>query len=361
VVVALAVAALTGLPARADTPPTSPCSESIPSGGNCPQLSETTPVEGQQLTATLGVWSGDPAPALAIQWQQCTSVSASSCASIDGETETSFVVPKTFGVRYRVLVVATNSAGSMVRTSLVSGEVGANPGNYPGQVQRFAPVLSVVSGDAMAPQEGDRFRGLEGTTPEVPNRDGWFNPPAMVIQFSWRRCLPDGTGCVTIPGATAQEYTAVGADAGHALRVRVTGSNANGATQLSSMPSAPVRALPPVPAPQLRLTGKKKQRLGKTVDVTVSTDRATNATAGGTLFVSVPSGRIAKVKQFKLRSVLVQLAVGPGQVVKLGLSKKARRAAKAALRGGRKVRAEVVVTVAGVGLRRTVKLKPPAH
>jgi hypothetical protein len=48
------------------------------------------------------------------------------------------------------------------------------------------------------------------------------------------RCNAQGEGCVGIPGATAQTYTASGADVARTLRVRVTARNSAGSTSATS-------------------------------------------------------------------------------------------------------------------------------
>lgn len=76
----------------------------------------------------------------------------------------------------------------------------------------------------------------------------------------WRRCNTFGSACADIPGATADTYVVVPADAGSTLRVTVTGTNPSGSNTITSeasevVPPPPTTttttttAPPPPPAP----------------------------------------------------------------------------------------------------------------
>jgi hypothetical protein len=73
-------------------------------------------VVGQGLTATDGEWTGSPT-AYDFQWQRCDSGGAN-CASIVGETSSSYaIVSADAGRTIRVVVTATNSAGTAAAAS----------------------------------------------------------------------------------------------------------------------------------------------------------------------------------------------------------------------------------------------------
>jgi hypothetical protein len=57
----------------------------------------------------------------------------------------------------------------------------------------------------------------------------WSNNPTS-FSYQWLRCNGGGNSCVSIANATAKTYALVAADAGHAIRVRVIASNADGAS-----------------------------------------------------------------------------------------------------------------------------------
>ncbi len=111
-------------------------------------------------------------------------------------------------------------------------------------------------------------------------------------------------------------------------------------------------------APLARLSGKRTQKLGKSVAVTVTcVNEACRAV--GTASTNVP---VVKAKRFGLKRTTKSIRSGSRATLKLKLSAKARRAIKRALRKRRKVRVKVKVTVADAAgnarvLRRTVRLK----
>ena len=111
--------------------------------------------------------------------------------------------------------------------------------------------------------------------------------------------------------------------------------------------------------PEAQLSGKRKQELGKAVYVVVAcpTEDCT-ATASGSL--SAPE--VAAARRFKLRRASLPITKGSKARLRLKLSKTARRAAKRALRKGRRIAVKIKVTVrdsAGntTTKRRTIRLK----
>ena len=74
----------------------------------------------------------------------------------------------------------------------------------------------------------------------------WSNSPTA-FQYQWQRCNASGAGCTNVPGAVEKTYLLTPADAGRTIRVRVTGINAEGATNARSAPTA---AVTPSTAPQ---------------------------------------------------------------------------------------------------------------
>ena len=65
------------------------------------------------------------------------------------------------------------------------------------------------------------------------NEGTWSNNPTS-FSYQWLRCNGGGNGCVPITGATSKTYTPTAADAGHAIRVRVTATNADGSATAES-------------------------------------------------------------------------------------------------------------------------------
>jgi hypothetical protein len=94
--------AATGVVQSANTPPanTSP-----------PTISGTL-VDGQVLTASPGVWSGQPVPTFAYQWSRCNS-SGGSCSPLSGANGSTYMlVTADVGSTLIVSVTGTNSSGS---------------------------------------------------------------------------------------------------------------------------------------------------------------------------------------------------------------------------------------------------------
>jgi RHS repeat-associated protein len=88
-----------------------------------------TAQEGQTLTAEPGIWEGSPAPTYSYQWQVCNPL-GESCYTVPGATgSTTPLNSETLGYSLRVIVTATNSAGSASSTSAPTAVVssGAPP------------------------------------------------------------------------------------------------------------------------------------------------------------------------------------------------------------------------------------------
>jgi phosphatidylinositol-3-phosphatase len=85
-------------------------------------------VAGDTLTATPGDWAGTDPISVAYQWQQCDSGGAN-CSDIGGATSSSFVIPSgDVGTALRVVVTASNSAGSASASSATTPLITAPTG-----------------------------------------------------------------------------------------------------------------------------------------------------------------------------------------------------------------------------------------
>ena len=179
-------------------------------------------VRGQTLSASFGVWAGSPV-SFGYQWRRCDGAGAS-CADIGGATTQSYVLQAAdVGKTLRVVVTATNAAGSTPATSAQTAVVVATA---------TVPVntsLPSVSGSAIQGQS------------LVAGNGGWSNSPTG-FGYQWRRCDGAGAGCVDIGGAVGQAYVLQGADVGGTLRVVVTATNAAGSASATSAQTAVVVA-----------------------------------------------------------------------------------------------------------------------
>ena len=79
------------------------------------------------------------------------------------------------------------------------------------------------------------------------SRGAWKGFPLPAFTLQWRRCDTQGGGCVDIAGATSDGYTLVASDAGHTIRLRVSGTNSLGSAAADSTQTAVVPGLVTAP------------------------------------------------------------------------------------------------------------------
>ncbi len=92
-----------------------------------------------------------------------------------------------------------------------------------------APTIAVSPSVSIShPVVGHSIQAYPGKWTESPLRYG----------YQWMRCNAGGGECVAIAGAINHTYTPAGADAGHALLVQVTATNADGSTVAPSTATA---------------------------------------------------------------------------------------------------------------------------
>lgn len=183
---------------------------SPPTNTALPTISGTAQV-GQTLTATPGTWSGNPTPTYSYQWQRGTT-------NIAGATSATYtLVSADAGSTVRVVVTATNSAGSASANSANSATVTQAPSNT------APPEITGIA------QVGETLTVSNGT---------WTGSPAPTYTRQWKS---DG---VNIAGATATTYVPVEADVGAVITCTVTATNSAGSANVTSAGTAPVAAVP---------------------------------------------------------------------------------------------------------------------
>ena len=111
-------------------------------------------------------------------------------------------------------------------------------GNAAAEVKPANTALPTISDTT--PESSQQLTAAPGT---------WTGDQPIVFKYEWQRCNPTGGGCVRIPGANKQEYTAQAGDVANTLRVRVTAKNSSGSTQATSAATSAVAPAPPAPAP----------------------------------------------------------------------------------------------------------------
>jgi hypothetical protein len=124
-------------------------------------------------------------------------------------------------VRYskRPLAVA---AASLLALALMVGV-----GSAASQAAPVNTALPTISG---TPTVGQALTAANGT---------WSNAPTSYA-YQWLRCKSNGKSCANVANGTQTTYALVGADAGHAMRVRVTATNADGSASADSAQTATV-------------------------------------------------------------------------------------------------------------------------
>ena len=176
--------------------------------------------DGEALSADPGTWNGTGTLTYAYQWQRCDA-NGDNCQNIPGATASHYTPGAAdVGGTVRVVVTATNEAGTSTPTA--SAPIAIKASSAP--VSATPPVLS---GPAA---QGHPLTADPGT---------WSAPGPATYTYQWQRCDAKGANCVDIPGATDDTYTPTAADVGHTLRAEITATNDAGATSATTTPSAP--------------------------------------------------------------------------------------------------------------------------
>ncbi len=177
--------------------------------------------DGQTLSASTGAWTGTPRITYAYQWQRCNSKGESCTTNIPAATSSTYTAGhEDVGATVRVLVTASNAAGSSSHASLPTSDIVAQaPTNT---------ALPSVAGEAKAGQT------LTASAGE------WAGTPAISYSYQWESCDVLGEGCLPAAGAIATSYALTGEDVGATVRVTVTATNAAGQASAVSAVTAVV-------------------------------------------------------------------------------------------------------------------------
>jgi alpha-tubulin suppressor-like RCC1 family protein len=157
-------------------------------------------LEGQQVAATKGSWTGTEPLSYVYQWEKCNAGGAS-CVNIAGAAGSAFVPDSSeVGDTLRVIVTATNTAGAVRGTSSPTPVIGA----------QTAPVAHVLNsagqivqsyGETYAGNPGGQIQRAENFA-ECGVATGCSSPPATPAYP--KVSLEAGTFPVTIPYTTCQ-------------------------------------------------------------------------------------------------------------------------------------------------------------
>lgn len=186
---------------------------------------------GEALRAEPGGWTGSPPPTHAYQWQ-FRAPDESEWSDIRDANEASYVVvSEDTGHRLRVMVSATNSAGTASAPSPPSDPVAQPPVNT-----RPPRVVGLA---------------LEGETLEA-DAGQWSAWPELgptSFSYQWERGDAAGTEWTSIAGASLRTYRPTREDVAGRVRVRVTATNIVGSTQAISEQSDVISGAPENTAP----------------------------------------------------------------------------------------------------------------
>jgi hypothetical protein len=190
-----------------------PSGPATPANTALPEITGTAQ-QGQTLTASTGSWSGSPT-SFAYQWEDCDSAGAG-CASIGQATASSYVLAAgDLGRTVRVLVTASNGAGSGSATSAQTATVQAAPA---------APVNTALPGITGKTQQNQTLTASAGS---------WTGSPTSFV-YQWQQCDSTGGGCSAITSATSTTLKLNGGNVRQTIRVVVTAKNASGSASATS-------------------------------------------------------------------------------------------------------------------------------
>ena len=200
---------------------------------------------GETLRAAHGRWVGTRPISFAYRWVRCGAdggaPDGSNCAAVQGAGDASYRLTQAdVGKRLRILVTASNDAGSGAAASNPTAVVQAAPAPAPAPPRNTREPAIVGN-----PTQGQTLGAGGGT---------WAGATPIALAYQWVRCgadggRPDGSNCPAIGGATAPKYTLSAADVGHRLRVRVTAKNAAGSVTAASNATGTIAPLAAPPGP----------------------------------------------------------------------------------------------------------------
>jgi hypothetical protein len=202
-----------------------------------------TATQGQTLAEHAGTWTQQP-DSSTYRWLRCAT-SGTTCTTIAGATAQTYKLTlDDAGFTIEVQETATNVAGSSsAATSSATATVLPLP-----PANTTAPAITGTAQQGKTLTEGD---------------GAWSNLPTSYAR-QWLRCTAAGASCTAIFGATGTTYVPVAGDVGSTLAVRVTATNAGGASAPATSAVTAV-VVPPIPvnagAPTITGTARRNEVL----------------------------------------------------------------------------------------------------
>ncbi len=207
----------------ATSEPTSVITALLPSNTGLPSIAGSL-IDGSSLTGAKGSWSGSE-PTFSYQWLLCNSAGGS-CKELSGATGgTLGLLTSEIGSTVRLVVKATNSAGSASATSEPTGLIKALIPSNTG--------LPTVAGVL---EDGHTLTGAKGS---------WSGSEPS-FGYQWLLCNSSGGSCKELSGATGTTLGLIASEIGSTVRLVVTAKNSAGSTSATSEPTSPILAILPV-------------------------------------------------------------------------------------------------------------------
>jgi hypothetical protein len=173
-----------------------------------------------------GTWSGTAPIAYAYQWQVSVNGGVS-WSDIAGATSTTFTPPAGYaGKQVRVVVTATNDDGNGHAVSPASDLILLGP-----PLNTLAPSLAGTA------QDGKTMTAVKGV---------WSGVSPITYTYQWQVSGDGGASWSDISGATSTTFTPPAGYAGNQVRVIVSATNGDGASQAVSPASSVIIGDPPV-------------------------------------------------------------------------------------------------------------------
>lgn len=190
-----------------------------PNSITLPAITQTkAPKVGDVLYATTGTWTGT-SNTYAYRWAYCKT-QTEDCVLDPAATSSFYLVPPVaYGQYIRIVIQATNSAGTREAESVAVGPVTA-----------AAPAATSTPSISGIAETGATLIGLNGI---------WTGTSPITYASAWLRCHP---ACAPIPGATSTSYTVTKSDLGASIEYAVTATNVAGSVQSVSLPATPAPA-----------------------------------------------------------------------------------------------------------------------
>jgi len=176
--------------------------------------------EGQILRAEPGRWQPKPGSLeLSYQWESCAGENHA-CSKVPKANDRIYALRREdIGRTIRVIVTATNDAGSPAASSEPTPSVSAAPEDAPHTTLQPAVAGKTEKGELLTAQRGE-----------------WTGAQPIRVRYRWRRCDADGGACEHL-GREGATYVLRRADVGHSLRALVLVKNRVGTSAALSDPT----------------------------------------------------------------------------------------------------------------------------